>query len=383
MQAETIKYRQFISAVLVLGALLLLQDPALAQTNGTPGASAANAAKSCAPAELRQQLAAQFAHCPRNMMTMVIGYNPGGNTDTVGRHFQAYLESVSTDSGAIPPAFSTVIESRPGASGEIGSRLVAEGDAKTCRLLIAQSNQLTTNQLGVPNAINPETDLKSIAMIAEAPLVLAVNARTSPHKSFADFQKYIKAGGDRNFFGSNGHFATDHLAMETMLGHMGAKATHVPFTGSGPMIQSLLVRNDSSIDFALVSVGLIRAYLLDGRLQALGVARPQAIRVARGAGEDDLVIEPIARHVPQFSSASMWVALAGNRHVPDSLSATMTQAVQCFAQSPKAQQVLAKELMFELGGSRDALMQRVRSEITEARARFSKEYIMQVQNSHK
>ena len=55
----------------------------------------------------------------------------------------------------LPPAFTTLIESRPGASGEIGSRLVAEGDANSCRLLVAQSNQLTTNQLGIPNAINP------------------------------------------------------------------------------------------------------------------------------------------------------------------------------------------------------------------------------------
>ena len=350
--------------VLALLGSFLLQSTAIAQS--------ADAGKSCAAADLRRALQPHFAQCPNKVMTLVIAYNPGGNTDTVGRFYQSYLESIASDSGASAPAFSTMIESKPGASGEIGSRYVAESDARTaaCRLLVAQSNQLTTNELGVPNAINPDTDLKLISMLAEAPLVVAVNAQTSPHKTFADLEKYLKSGGPRNFYGSNGNFATDHLATETMLAYMGARATHVPFTGSGPMIQSLLTGGDKGVDFILVSVGLIRSYLLDGRLRALAVARPGTLALSRGAGQPDLLIEPIAKHVPEFQSASMWVALTGGRNMPDDLGAVMERSAQCFAQAPKPR-ALAGELMFELGGSRDALKKRMRAETEEARVRFA------------
>jgi tripartite-type tricarboxylate transporter receptor subunit TctC len=371
MRAEHPNTRHF-PAVLALLALSLLQLPAIAQT--------ADAAKSCAIADLRKQLVPHFAQCPNNLMTLVIAYNPGGNTDTVGRFYQSYLESIASDSGAAAPAFSTMIESKPGASGEIGSRYVAEADAKiaACRLLVAQSNQLTTNELGVPNAINPDTDLKLISMLAEAPLVLAVNAQTSPHKTLADLQKYLKSGGERNFYGSNGNFATDHLAVETMLAHMGARGTHVPFTGSGPMIQSLLSGSERGVDFVLVSAGLIRAYLLDGRLRALGVARPGPLAMPRGAGQPDLVIEPIAKLVPEFQSASMWVALTGGRNMPDGLGVAMERTAQCFAQAPKAR-ALAGEMVFELGGSRNALRNRMRAETAEARLRFANSPVAQGQ----
>ena len=333
---------------------------------------AAVADQSCKAPELRRELMPHFAQCPNNTMSFVIGYNPGGNTDTVGRFFQSYLETIATDSGATAPAFNTVIESKPGASGEIGSRYVvdAEGKAVACRLLVAQSNQLTTNKFGVPNAINPQTDLKVIAQLGEAPLVLAVNARTSPHKAFADFEKYVRSGGDRVFYGSNGNYATDHLAMEILLHNMGTKAIHVPFTGSGPMIQSLLSGSDKGIDFALVSVGLIRAYLLDGRLRAIGVARPEEIRLARGDGQPPLVIEPISRFVPEFQYASMWVALAGNRKMPDAVGSAMGRAVQCFAENPKVRQTLTGEMMFELGGSRELLLRRMQNESVAAMGRF-------------
>lgn len=372
MRTEASKGLHSKAAMAIIG-WLLLQTSAIAQT--------VDAAKSCAAADLRRQLMPHFTQCPNNLMTLVIAYNPGGNTDTVGRFYQSYLESIASDSGASAPAFSTVIESKPGASGEIGSRYVAEADARTaaCRLMVAQSNQLTTNELGVPNAINPETDLKLIGMLAEAPLVLAVNAKTSPHKSFEDLQKYLKAGGDRNFYGSNGNFATDHLAVETMLGYMGARGTHVPFTGSGPMIQSLLSGSEKGVDFALVSAGLIRAYLLDGRLRALGVARPGPLALPRGTGQPDLLIEPIAKYVPEFQSASMWVALTGGRNMPDSLGAAMERTAQCFAQSPKPR-ALAAELVFDLGGSRDALRKRMRAETQEARVKFSNQAVVQRQN---
>ncbi len=90
------------------------------------------------------------------------------------------------------------------------------------------------------------------------------------------------------------------------------------------------------------------------------------------------MIEPIAKLVPEFQSASMWVALTGGRNMPDGLGAAMERTAQCFAQAPKAR-ALAGEMVFELGGSRDALRNRMRTETAEARLRFANSPVAQGQ----
>lgn len=274
-------------------------------------------------------------------MTLVIGYNPGGNTDTVGRHLQAYLQHHGVNA---------VIESKPGASGEIGSRDVSRSDGK-CRILVAQSNQLTTNQIGVPNALDPQVDLLPITMLAEAPLALVVLS-TGPHKTFAELERYLRLGGTKNFYGSNGYFATDHLATETLLHNLGLRATHVPYTGSGPMVQGLLSGN---LDFALVSVGLVKGYVEQGRLRALGVTRPKALGT----------IPPLGQY------SSMWVALAGSPRMATAHVAAWEHVGECFAKDPKVRHILTDEMLFDLGGGRDALLYRMKAETAEARLRFN------------
>lgn len=275
-----------------MGRTFAFAAAAAAVIAGTSAALAASLA--CDAETLRRELAQQAAACQRGTLNFVIGYNPGGNTYTLGNGFIAYLRRVAGDD-----AFNVSIEAKPGASGEIASRYVADLDARdaACQILVAQSNQLTTNQIGVPNPIDPMKDLVPISFLGEAPLVLTINPAATPLRSAEEWARAQRtASGDRrhDFYGSNGNYATDHLATERLMRAIDARGTHVPFTGSAPMILSLVSASQQQIDFGLLSLGLITGYLSDGRLVGLAVAQQDEVRIPR-KGQDDIVIPSIDR----------------------------------------------------------------------------------------
>jgi tripartite-type tricarboxylate transporter receptor subunit TctC len=98
-------------------------------------------AQSCEPSSVRDELLKEIGSC--GGIRLVIGYPPGGNTYLIGGHFERYLKE---DLGITSPT--VYIETRPGAGGEIASRDIAsmsEIEAR-CRWMVAQSNQLSSNQ---------------------------------------------------------------------------------------------------------------------------------------------------------------------------------------------------------------------------------------------
>jgi len=325
----------------------------------------------CDADALRRELAHQASACPRETLNFIIGYNPGGNTYTLGNGFIAYLRRIAGDD-----SFNVSMEAKPGASGEIASRFVAELGAReaACQILVAQSNQLTTNQIGLPNPVDPMKDLVPISLLGEAPLVLTVNPAATPFRSPEDWASDLRAAtGERrhDFYGSNGNYATDHLATERLMRAIGARGTHVPFTGSAPMILSLVSASQQQIDFGLLSLGLIGGYLADGRLLGLAVAQKDDVRIPH-KGHDDIVIRSIDRIAPGFR-ASIWVALAGGRRMPPSLGRVLERASECFAIDKPSRDAFVGEMMFSLGGSRLDLIDRVEFETAEAYRIFEAE----------
>ena len=337
----------------------------LAGMTGVAGMSTAIAGTAtCDTEALRRELSREAKACPREMLNFVIGYNPGGNTYTLGNGFIAYLRRVAGDA-----SFNVSMEAKPGASGEIASRFVADLDAREagCQVLVAQSNQLTTNRIGLPNPVDPTKDLVPIALLGESPLVVTINPGRTSARSIEAWANYLRAAkGDerQDFYGSNGNYATDHLATERLMDAIGANATHVPFTGSAPMILSLASTSQQQIDFGLLALGLIGGYLADGRLVGLAVAQKDDVRIPR-KGQDDLVIPSIQRIAPDFQ-ASIWVALAGGRHMPASLGRALERATECFAADKASRDTYTGELMFTLGGGRSELIHRMKVETAEA-----------------
>src|SRR5262245_21959848 len=126
-------------------------------------------AQNCEPSFVRDELVKEIGTC--GGVRLVIGYPAGGNTYLVGGHFERYLKE---DIGITSPT--VYIETRPGAGGEIASRDIAsmsDSEAR-CRWMVAQSNQLSSNQYYQRRegrqGIDPDLAFERIALLADGDL---------------------------------------------------------------------------------------------------------------------------------------------------------------------------------------------------------------------
>ena len=126
-----------------------------------------------------QALAADF---PERPIKLISPYAPGGIADPVGR---ALAEGMAQDLGQ-----SLVVENKPGAGTMIGAAVVANAPPNGYTLLIA-TNALVLNPLLYKKMPYAANDLRVIAVVAEAPLVVAVSNKT-PAKTMKEFAAYAK-----------------------------------------------------------------------------------------------------------------------------------------------------------------------------------------------
>jgi tripartite-type tricarboxylate transporter receptor subunit TctC len=233
--------------------------------------------------------------------------------------------------------------------------------------MVAQSNQLSSNQYFQRRegyrGVDPDTAFEHIALLAEAPLVLVVNPNVSPHHSADELIAYLRNNTRRgdNLYGSNGHFATDHLATLAFLDSRGVTAVHDPRTGSQPMINDLMTKT-RVLDFSFLSLALIKEQIESGAIRALGIARPEPLILSDGRIVPSLVND-------RFKGASIWVALVGKKGMPAALIRPLKRAAMCFTQSARARAV-ADQLSLTLGGSDEELERKIRSEIAIAEQEY-------------
>ena len=182
-------------------------------------------AVSAAPPALAQ------APYPSQTVKMMVPNPAGGLPDTVarivGRRLQERLGQ------------SVVIENRPGANGRVAvaALLTAPPDGYT--LLVTDGAILTINPLLYANLSYNPKDILPIAMLARAPMFLAMNPKV-PAASFAELIAYARAHPGQLNYGSGGIASTHHLSMEAFAAALKLDMRHVPFKGTGEAVPALL-----------------------------------------------------------------------------------------------------------------------------------------------
>ena len=160
-----------------------------------------------------------------------------------------------------------VVDNRPGASGIIGTDIVAK----------AQPDGYTVLMMSLTFAVNPSLfsklpydtvkDLIPVTMVASAPLMLVVNPSV-PAKSVQEFIAYAKANPGKLNFGSGGPGTTPHLAGEMLKTMAGLQMTHVPYKGGAPALTDLV---GGQIQFMLENIPGTLPFAKAGKLRALAV----------------------------------------------------------------------------------------------------------------
>ena len=195
---------------------------------------------------------------PTRTVRLIDGFAPGGSTDIVGRLIAQKL----SDSLGQP----FVVENRPGASGIIGTDMVAKAPPDGHIMLIVPLT-FTVNPSLYKLPYDPVKDLLPVTLVASAPLMLVVHPSV-PVKSVAEFIAYAKANPGKLHFGSGGVSSTPHLASEMLKTMAGIQATHVPYKGGGPALADLV---GGQIQFMLENIPSTLPYVKAGKLRALAL----------------------------------------------------------------------------------------------------------------
>lgn len=161
----------------------------------------------------------------------VVPFPPGGTSDLRARQV---AERLKADAG-----WAVVVENKPGASGMIGSDLVAKAPADGYTLLLGTIGTLAINPVLLPQQpYDVLRDLQPITQFSRS-VSLPCAHRDAGIASLAALEAKVKAGA-KLAFASTGNATIGHMVGEIYERRAGIDLTHVPYQGTAPAVRDFV-----------------------------------------------------------------------------------------------------------------------------------------------
>src|SRR5215471_4845973 len=170
-----------------------------------------------------------WSQAPRTVK-VVVPNPPGGVSDLLAR---LVADEIGRRQGQ---AF--LIETRPGAAGDIGSEAVSRA-APDGETLLINANPLVVNANLRRLNFDPLADLVPICQLVRAPTALAVNA-ASPYQTLSELLDAARLRPGSLTLASIGPGSATHVAFEALKRAAKVEMTFVPYAGTAPAVNALL-----------------------------------------------------------------------------------------------------------------------------------------------
>ncbi len=168
---------------------------------------------------------------PERPITIIVPFQPGGASDSLGR---VLIKPLTEALGK-----TVVIENRPGAGGNIGIGAVARARPDGYTLLLTSSVIVVNSSLYKNAGFDPIKDFAPISDSGASPNVIATRA-DSGINSLNEMLALARSKPDYLNYSSGGIGVTPHLGMELFKTRAKINVTHVPYPGGGPAILAIL-----------------------------------------------------------------------------------------------------------------------------------------------
>lgn len=258
------------------------------------------------------------------VITMIVGYAPGGGTDMTARVIAPYIEKYLGGGSRI------AVINRTGAGGAIAFQAIAS----------AVPNGSTIGFVNTPNLLTVPLERKVgftwesfdlLGNVVDDPSNFSVQSDTPIH-NIAELVAYAKSNPGSVTVGSTGIGSDDHLAMLMLERAAGIKMTHVPYRGSGEVHAAVASK---SLMVAGINVGEALSYSKGGTpLRHLGQMSEE-----RAA---------IAPNLPTFKEQGFNIVMASLRGMaapkglPPGILAQLVKAIDQAAHDPAFKEQSAK-----------------------------------------
>jgi tripartite-type tricarboxylate transporter receptor subunit TctC len=197
---------------------------------------------------------------PNRPIRIIVPLAPGGGSDYTARFIgQRLSERVSQP---------VVVDNRPGASGIVGTDLVAKATPDGYTLLLAYSTHAQSAQLFSTLPYDPIKDFAPVTIVMSTPLTMQLHPSV-PAKTVKEFIAYAKQNEGKLNYGSSGPGSSPHLTTELFDSMAGIRMTHIPYKGVGQYITAQL---GNEIQFSFANMFTTMPHWKAGRLRIIATS---------------------------------------------------------------------------------------------------------------
>ena len=268
----------------------------------------------CATALLAVAGAASAAY-PDKPITLIVPWAPGGSTDILAR---ALGERMSKSLGQ-----TVIVDNRAGASGNIGSNLVAKARPDGYTLLVGSMSTHAMNPgLMASMPFKGVEDFTPIAQLANVINTMVVSTSV-PANNLQEFIAYAKANPGKLNYATAGQGSTNHLSAVLFEKAAGISMVHVPYKGGAPAVVDT-VADQTQVLFSAGTQTL--PHVKAGKLRLLGVTEAKRSPLLPDA-------PTVAETLPGYE-LGVWYGLFGPAHMPKELVDRLNAAANAAMADP-------------------------------------------------
>jgi tripartite-type tricarboxylate transporter receptor subunit TctC len=193
---------------------------------------------------------------------LIVGFPPGGSTDTIAR--------VLADKLAVVLKQPVIVDNKPGAGGRLGSQALKTSAPDGLTYMVAPNAAPVFQALMYPVEtlkFDMLKDFAPVAVLVSYPLALAVSKETGV-KTIKDFIAWAKANPTKANFGTAGAGGQTHFTGLQLGKTIGVPLQVVPYKGNGPLITDLL---GGQVASGVLVAGDILPHQVSGKVNVVGV----------------------------------------------------------------------------------------------------------------
>lgn len=289
---------------------------------------------------------AQCAEFPTRVVSLIVGYAPGGGTDIVAR---TLAEALSRQWG-----HQVIVKNRPGGTGVLGIRELKNATPDGYTLGVWTDSDIGNAAVRDDLDYDLVEDFDHISQLAAGGTVLVIKP-SLPAETFGEFVSYAKRNpGKLNFaVVSGGGMHLDTLRIEAAAG---MTSTIVGYPGTGPAMADLVAGH---VDALVAPLGAALPFMKSGSVRAVAFGSPE-----RWPGLPD--VSTLSEAIPGLES-TFFYGLIGPKGMPAELKQAINETVQKALKDPKLVERFETMGFIPTGNSPDQFRQVIANRLNASR----------------
>jgi tripartite-type tricarboxylate transporter receptor subunit TctC len=281
---------------------------------------------------------------PVRAVRVIVPGPPGGGADILAR---AVAQKLTENLGQ-----QFVVDNRAGASGIIGTELVARAAPDGYTIMVGHSGTHAINlSLRKSLPYHPVKDFTPLMLIANVPNVLVTHPGL-PARSVKELIALARSRPGQLTYASAGTGFSQHLAGVLFCDMAGVNMLHVPYKGSAPGMTDVIAGN-VMLMFPNVTAAL--PHIKSGRLRALGVTSLKRSAVLAG-------VPAIAETLPGYE-ATAWFGFFAPAGLPPELTRFINGEMVKAVNDPRVRELIQSQGADIVGDTPEEFLAFVNAEI--------------------